>query len=299
MCAKILVVDDNEMDRHFARGLLIKQMGATILMASDGQEALDLISSEQPDLVLTDLQMPHVDGLALVERIRRLYPSIPTVLMTAYGSEEVAFTALQHGAASYVAKKRLAARLADTIRHVLALSNVGGDQRPLRSNWLRSAFEFSLENDASAIPPLVNHLQQYAASIRPIDETEQIRIAIALHEALRNAMHHGNLELSSELRQKGDDSYYEEANRRRNQEPYVNRRVYFRAEETVDESRYLVRDEGSGFDVSKIEQDPTELVNLEAPSGRGLFLIRTFMDEVVFNQQGNEVLLIHRKRAVY
>jgi CheY-like chemotaxis protein len=299
MNAKILVVDDNEMDRQFAANLLTKQMGATVLTASDGQQAMELIHAELPSLVLTDLQMPHLDGLALVQEIRRHHANIPTVLMTAYGSEEVAFTALQHGAASYVAKKKLALRLTDTVRNVLALSRASGDQKPLRSNWLRSAFEFSLENDASTIPSLVNHLQQYAASIRPIDETEQIRVAIALHEALRNAMHHGNLELSSELRQQGDDTYYEEAARRRTQEPYANRRVYFRAEETAHESRYLVRDEGEGFDVTAMESDPTELVNLESPSGRGLFLIRTFMDEVVFNERGNEVVLIHRKSTVY
>src|SRR5207244_1735993 len=67
LMAVILVVDDSPVDRARAGGLLKKRPELTPAFASNGREALDLIASQPPDLVLTDLQMPEIDGLALVE----------------------------------------------------------------------------------------------------------------------------------------------------------------------------------------------------------------------------------------
>ena len=59
---------------------------------------------------------------------------------------------------------------------------------------------------------------------------------------------------------------------------------------------FIIRDEGPGFDPSKLP-DPTDARNLGKPSGRGLLLIRTFMDEVGYNPSGNEIRLIKRRTA--
>jgi CheY-like chemotaxis protein len=291
----VLVVDDSPIDRLLAGSILAKGMRVRVLYAADGNEALEAMRKEMPDLVVTDLHMPALDGLALVQEVRGNYPSVPTILITAHGSEETAIAALQSGAASYVPKRNLAQRLVDTVRDVIALSGSGRTQRRLHSCWGRTDFEFVLDNDTSLIPSLVTHLQQYSASIRPTDETEQLRVNIALHEAIHNAMHHGNLELSSDLRQLNPDAYYEEAERRRHLMPYNKRHVFLRVSETPEESRYHIRDEGSGFDVSKVDYDPTDPMHLESPSGRGLFLMRMFMDEVRYNERGNELTMIHRR----
>src|SRR5262245_7600908 len=111
-----LVVDDSPIDRTLAQSLLERQLRARVITAEHGAAALTRISDAAPDVVLTDLQMHELDGLALVEAIRRDYPFVPTILMTAHGSEEVAFAALRGGAASYVNKRNLAARLAQTVR---------------------------------------------------------------------------------------------------------------------------------------------------------------------------------------
>ena len=84
--------------------------------------------------------------------------------------------------------------------------------------------------------------------------------------------------------------------RRRRQSPYQERRVHVVARETRSDATYLVRDEGSGFDPSTLP-DPTALANLDRPSGRGLLLIRTFMDEVRHNEKGNEIEMVMRRRA--
>jgi CheY-like chemotaxis protein/anti-sigma regulatory factor (Ser/Thr protein kinase) len=291
----VLVVDDSPIDRALATSLLQKQLRAVVHVAENGAAALASISECQPDVVLTDLQMPELDGLALVEAIRRDYPFIPTILMTAHGSEEIALAALRAGAASYVNKRNLASRVAETVRDVLAVSLGARQQLRLHECWKATDFEFQLDNDATLIPVLVNHLQQYQASVRRRDETELVRVGVALHEALRNAIHHGNLELNSGLRQQDSDGYYRLAQERRQQEPFRGRRVYLRARESRHESLYVIKDEGAGFDTRRCAYDPTAAMNLDKPSGRGLFLIRTFMDEVAFNDPGNEITMIHRR----
>src|SRR5712692_8259736 len=98
----VLIVDDSAVDCKRAEKLLTKGSQLTVLSASNGRQALELMKDHQPDLIITDMQMPEMDGLQLVEEVRCKYPGIPVILMTAHGSEELAVQALQKGAASYV-----------------------------------------------------------------------------------------------------------------------------------------------------------------------------------------------------
>ena len=88
--------------------------------ACNGREGLERIESDRPDFVLTDLQMPEMNGLELVSKIKDRFPNIPVILMTAQGSEEFAAQALRNGAATYVLKRRLAEDLVATIERVIA-----------------------------------------------------------------------------------------------------------------------------------------------------------------------------------
>src|SRR5688500_12926521 len=99
----ILVVDDCLTDRRRAGGLL-SRAGFDITYAANGIEAVERISEQRPDAVVTDLQMPGMDGLALVTAVARDQPFVPLVVVTSQGSEAAAVQALQAGAASYVPK---------------------------------------------------------------------------------------------------------------------------------------------------------------------------------------------------
>ena len=117
----------------------------------------------------------------------------------------------------------------------------------------------------------------------------------ALYEVMLNAIEHGNLDLSSELRETHNGLAYKElAEERRRQAPYKDRRVRLTARFQNDQTVFIVRDEGAGYDASKLP-DPTDPSNMQKSSGRGLLLIRTFMDEVRFNETGNEITLIKRR----
>jgi CheY-like chemotaxis protein len=294
--ATILVVDDNPVDRTLAGSIVERNPSWKAVYASNGRDALGVIAREQPNLVLTDLVMPELDGLALVEEVRSNYPLVPIILMTAYGSEEIAIEALQKGAASYVPKANLAKDLPETVESVLALAQADQNQVRLLECLTQSESQFLLDNDPSLIPPLIGYLQGNLSRMKLCDEIGRIRVSVALQEALINAIHHGNLEVGSELKEKDDKAYQRLVDERRMAKPFRTRRVHVIARESPAEATYVIRDEGPGFDPSKLP-DPTDPSNLERVSGRGLLLIRTFMDEVHHNPKGNEITMVKRRDA--
>jgi YesN/AraC family two-component response regulator len=262
--------------------------------AGNGQEALALIQADPPDLVLTDLHMPEMDGLQLVLEVRKNFPLVPVILMTAYGSEEIAIEALQKGAASYVPKKNLGQSLAETVESVLSVAQANRNQQRLLECLTQTEEHFLLDNDPTLIPPLIGYLQENISRMRLCDEIGRIRVSIALQEALLNAIQHGNLEVASELKEQDERTYQTLVEQRRREKPYRTRRIHVIARESPGEATYIVRDEGPGFDPSKLP-DPTDPSNLDRVSGRGLLLIRTFMDKVVHNETGNQITMVKRR----
>ena len=96
--------------------------------------------------------------------------------------------------------------------------------------------------------------------------------------------------LDSDLRQEDENIYYELAEARRVMWPYCDRKVQFFASLNGDRVKFVIRDEGPGFNHRKV-LDPTETETMDRVGGRGLLLIRSFMDEVSHNRRGNEITL--------
>lgn len=288
----ILVVDDSLLDLRVAGRLLERQPGWTVRYARNGREAQVECDSYLPDLIVTDLQMPEVNGLELVEWVRDEFPLIPIILMTAAGSEQIAVAAIQAGAASYVPKRVLADELVTTATRVLASADVERGRRRVL-NYLTEVY-YVLENDLELLSATVSELRQLATERRLFEERDILQFATAIDEALANAYFHGNLEISSELQMRDAKSYYALAEERRTQEPYVRRRIRVRLEVGPERVTVCVGDEGAGFDPQQLP-DPTAPGFLERPCGRGVMLMRTFIDEVRFNDVGNQVTLVKRR----
>jgi hypothetical protein len=115
-----------------------------------------------------------------------------------------------------------------------------------------------------------------------------------LTEALLNAIFHGNLGVSSELREQGLNIFFAQVKQRSHDHPYCDRRVFVDARWTREACEFVIRDEGEGFDVSSLP-DPTDPENLVRASGRGVLLMQMFMSEVHFNEAGNEVRMVKRR----
>lgn len=288
-----LVVDDSKADRLMIGGLLENERDLGVAYATNGVEALDKLESSEVDIVVTDLVMPEMDGLELVAEIRSRFPLVPVILVTSQGSEETAVKALQQGAASYVPKRSLASDLAETVDVVLSSAAQQRVRSELMDSMTRSESLWSLPNDRRLFGPLVSFLQESLAGLGLLDEAERTRVGVALEEALVNAAEHGNLEVDSALRSKDRKAYLALVQERLQQSPYKERRIRLEVRLTPEEAVFQVRDQGNGFDPSSLP-DPRDPENLLKVSGRGVLIMRTFMDEAHFNETGNEVTLVKR-----
>jgi DNA-binding NarL/FixJ family response regulator len=289
-----LVVDDSAMDRKLAGSALAKLDESDVCYFCNGAVALEQLSLLRPDLIVSDLQMPEMDGWQLLDEVQRTHPRLPVVLMTSDGSEDLVIRAMESGAAGFVPKRRLTQDLGGTVERVLAKAI----RQRLSSRLLRrirqQEMTFVLENDASLLLALATQLRETVQAHWLCDEVQILRIGMAIEEALINAAYHGNLELSSSLRNQDDNLYWQLAHERARQSPFAQRRVTVQFHCGPRFMSCTIRDEGSGFDPGSLP-DPFSEESLSKPSGRGLTLIRSFMDEVRFNDRGNEISLFKRR----
>jgi CheY-like chemotaxis protein len=293
---RVLVVDDAKLHRALVRGILAEDLELEVAEASNGKLALAAIQGQPPDLVISDLLMPEMDGFELVSQLRRHHPGIPVIVMTQHGNERLAVQALEAGAASYVRKDDLAYELSRTVSRVLAVSRQEHEQAQLMESLQRSKASFAIDSTGDLIAPLVRYLRKSASSFGLFDEAGLTQIGVALQEALLNATHHGNLEVGSELREVDADLYRRELEKRSGEEPYKNRRVHVDAEFTCEEARFTIRDEGPGFQPGSLP-DPRDAENLLKCHGRGVLLMRSLMDECRYNDAGNSVTLVRRRSS--
>lgn len=294
MQSLVLVVEDSATQRRLIKSLLEKA-GYRVNVAHDGREGLESVRAERPELIVTDLEMPEMNGLELVRAIKHEFSDLPVVLATAVGSLEIAAEALRMGAASYVPKSELA-DLVPTIQRILSLTGEEIASSRLSACMTYEEIRFELGHDGSLAAALIKQLVQVVKHFQLCDANTLMRVATALEEALQNAIVHGNLEVSSKLRETDDGrEYFQLAKARRVVAPYCDRRVFVSARATQKQVEFTIRDEGPGFDVTQIP-DPTSPAHLDKPCGRGLFLIHAFMDDVRHNEIGNEITMILRRQ---
>ncbi len=140
---RILVVDDDPLSRQFLTEA-VQALGFTVLAAKSGEEALERVGDAHPDLVLTDLRMPGVDGLSLTKELAHRCEDLPVVVITAHGSVQTAVEAMQSGAADFLLKPTSP----DALRVVI--ERVARERRLQAENALLRA-----EACGAAAPPIV------------------------------------------------------------------------------------------------------------------------------------------------
>lgn len=290
---RVLIVEDSPDQGRLVEAFLESQ-GYYPHLCSSGEEALIQLQRDPPDIVVSDVVMEGMDGFELVERIVARYPGLPVVLMTAFDGGELAAKALRFGAASYVPKHRMREDLSATIERTLAIAQEQLQRERMLQCIVGSKTEFELSNDQALIPLLVDAVQKQISHRYPqFDDNELMRVGMALQEALLNAMHHGNLEVSSDLREDDREVYDRMVEKRANDPRYKGRKVRLIVLLSATELVFEVEDDGVGFDLGLVP-DPTDAENLLKTSGRGLFLIWTFMDEVHHEGDGNRIVMTKR-----
>lgn len=130
--SSILVVDDKEMMRDSVMTTL-SRAGFQVIAAEGGERALELIAERRPRAVVSDLRMPQMNGLELLERIKRLDEDLPVVLMTAFGAVETAIQAMKLGAFDYITKPFEGDELVIAVKRALQHASVVRENAVLRA----------------------------------------------------------------------------------------------------------------------------------------------------------------------
>jgi DNA-binding NtrC family response regulator len=141
MAETILIVDDEDIIRE-SLSFVLKKEGYGVLEAPNGRVALDIVKKEAVDLVITDLEMPEMKGIELLEHVTRTCPETLVVIITAYGSIDTAIAALRQGAVDYVLKPVEFDELLVKLNRLLAQRRLSLENKLLRSE-LHRKYDFS------------------------------------------------------------------------------------------------------------------------------------------------------------
>lgn len=292
---EILIVEDSRTQAIQIK-LMLEKAGYSTQSVGDGVEAMAAVSADAPDLILTDLHMPNMNGLELVDEIRSKHTGVPVILMTADGTDTIAVEALKKGAASYIPKRLLSNDLISSVNDVLDMTRANRAEENVFVALVESRAKFVFGNDPSFASAIAAHFEKQLRRMRYTDETGLLRISLAVREAILNAIEHGNLELDSKLRDDDDTQYYALREQRIHEAPYKSRQVTMEADIGADSVKFVVTDGGTGFEPSEIP-DPTDPENLVRAHGRGLMLIQSFMNEVRHNESGNQITMVKLRDA--
>lgn len=128
----VLVVDDDPDVALLVRMMLERRGGCSVDVAEDGETALANATARTPDVVVTDIEMPGISGLELIEQLRARVPDVPVVVMTAHVSVDYAVSALRAQADEFLTKPLDATRLVETVTRLAAENRARRDARPHR-----------------------------------------------------------------------------------------------------------------------------------------------------------------------
>jgi FixJ family two-component response regulator/anti-sigma regulatory factor (Ser/Thr protein kinase) len=307
MPGSVLFVDDEE-DIRFSFEVHFEGQ-FPIHLASNGAAALEVLKNEPSiGVAVTDIRMPEMNGLELIRQAREQFSDVGFIVVSGHGEAEQIIEALRLGARNFLRKPYNLLELEEAIKHetrryeILKEERKRQDREKHAEHYITGVegLTYSLPNDVELVVPIAFRLAQTAHTLGVCDDGERGNLALALIEIITNAMEHGNLGLTGAekvaLKSRSEQDYQDELSRRKADETYGKRMVQIKATINSEEAVIYVQDEGDGFD-HKFLPDPTDPNNLFLPSGRGILLARTFLDEVAYLDKGNAVRLVKRKPA--
>lgn len=284
---KILVVEDDASSRLYLENLL-EVNGYTCRTATNGIEGLNAFEEFNPDVVVTDIQMPVMDGLEMLESIRNRKSDTIVIITTAYGSENYAIQALHLGANNYLKKPVAGVDLLPLLKkyHNIKYGKFPSETKP--GKILFKKFKIEFITNMKEIPRIVDRI--LTESSCNYDDSNRINVELGLVELITNAFEHGNYEINfaeklHALETNTLDTLY---NNRAHNTKYKNRKISIDFTMNNECCEWQIEDEGAGFDWKNIK-DPTKEDNILELSGRGIFISSFLFDEIEYSGKGNIV----------
>ncbi|PIE35081.1 hypothetical protein CSA56_05610 [candidate division KSB3 bacterium] len=286
----ILLIDDDEnLLKRLARPL--KKCGHSISEAIDGRQGWELFL-ENPhrfDVIVTDIKMPVLDGVELLKRLRKKNYDTPVIIISDCEDIKSSIEVLRFGAFDFLLKPFQVKELVEILKKLEAIHE---NQKELFRGlpFFTEDITISIHSQTQQIPHIGAFLQERVKLFCKMHKISIHNIGLCLHEALVNAVVHGNLEIPSSLKNESPEHFNRELKRREADSRYAERKVFVRCKVTANQLIFDIEDEGNGFEA-------TELVGLAnplmmSPSGRGVLIIMALMDEVSWNDTGNRITMI-------
>jgi len=273
MSATVLLAEDDAPSRQIYLTVLNSE-GYSVIEVPDGQSALDVINSRPVDLLLTDIMMPGMTGIELLERAREVRPDLRAIVMTGHKTSDAVIGALRNHACEFLEKPFRTEELLETVRSVLDRDcHLPIEIISDKSDWI----EVRVPCDLDAVEPIQRFLSHLHENI-----TKETREAVGavFRELLNNAIEHGG---------KCDPE----------------KRVvikYIRLKRAI---LYSIKDPGEGFNLTEIAHaavanppdQPTRHMEVRQelglrPGGFGILLSSQVIDELVYNEKHNELIFV-------
>lgn len=283
----VLVVDDDDATRHMLE-LALARRGHTVMSAAEGQAAIQLLRQRPFDLMVSDIHMADVDGLALMELARGIRPRIGVILITGFQTEDSVLSAFRGGASAYLRKPIKLPMLFRTIEQV-AESLCEVPHEAIRLGFSRPGKEvaqmlglseddegwvsFEAPSHRTFVDRFANLCELLLQRGLDTDTTEELRVAI--------------LELGSNAVEWGNRSDSRQALR-------------LSARLLPDRLVIVVEDQGCGFKPQEVPDPSRDARAIQReraaagkrPGGYGIALVKAICDHLVYNERGNVVAMV-------
>jgi two-component system response regulator PilR (NtrC family) len=163
MKSRILVVDDEDSIREFL-DIMLRKEGYEVTCVEDGQKAIDILKKKTFDMVISDMQMPHVTGLELLKHVRENYPDLLFMIITAFGTTETAVEAMKSGAYDYITKPFKIDEVRINLANALTSKNLEIENRGLKKE-LKKEYSFqSLVGNSESMHRIYELVKRVAQS---------------------------------------------------------------------------------------------------------------------------------------
>lgn len=266
--ANILVVDDDEIVRQTLKRVLSRD-NMRVTLASAAKEALGILKEKQVELIITDVKMPEMDGLTFLKKVKSDQAEIPIIVLTGFATIEMTKEALQNGAYNFITKPFEIEDILTIVKKGLTLKKEIVRNKEVAA-FAKCAFDVEIPSREDLLNGIIYCILEQAKLMDFSQRIITTELLMVLDEALTNALKHGN---------KYDSQ----------------KKIVVSAQISNEKIEIYIRDEGEGFDSVKLI-DPLSAEGIEKNCGRGVFLMKSYMDEVAFNDKGNEVKLVKYNR---
>jgi len=283
---KVLIVEDDEATRFFLVKVA-KDQGCETRSAANGVEGLSAFDEFQPEFIFSDIRMPKMDGLQMLEKIRKTDNDVLVVIISSLDSPEYTLKALRLKANDFLVKPLLESGVTAIMEKYREIFGNRTREREVVGMIYSRDLGMKISNQLDLVGKVVDRLMQEAKPLLPI--ADRLGIRLGLIEFITNAIEHGSLEVNYEEKTKamgvGLSAWQDLIASRRKTFPYSQRKVDVRFKYENNRCEWVITDEGPGFDWRKVP-DPNDPENLLILHGRGILLSRLQFNEVSYLGKG-------------